>query len=183
MPTYFANNHDNCVKKWLVTGKCRKMNQAKIIWCKKQNGCCFRAVIYIKIMPYFSGITDKDIHYYVAIENVRTNQIICGLDGEIYGCDEVFRNVMKCPIKLIQNLRPNIQIFFPFLFQQFLHYFYQNATQTKKKIEDRYSGYIPGKVIDYITNLAKDKQNFIQKNKKNPRFEQAYGLYLQVKMQ
>jgi hypothetical protein len=63
------------------------MNTTNLIWCRKENGACFRALIYMKVMVNFENPVDKDIHYYVSIESIDTNDIICGQDGEIFGCD------------------------------------------------------------------------------------------------
>lgn len=183
MPPFFGATHDANVKKWLATGKCSKMNKSKMIWCRRENGACFRALIYIKVIVHFLSQAEKDIHYYTAIERVGNNEIICGHDGEIYGCDENFRNLMKCPIKTMQNCRPNIQVFFPGLFQHFFSYFYKEVGEGKRKVEERISGYIPGKVVDYVANFGKEKEGFMNKNRKSASFSQLYGMYLEIKMQ
>lgn len=95
------------------------MNNTKVIWCRKENGSCFKAYIYIKMMVNYNvgvGSAQKDIEYYTSVESIGHNYIVCGMDGEIYGCDESLKELFRCPIKFMQNYRPNIQVFFPALF-------------------------------------------------------------------
>lgn len=102
------------------------------------------------MMPNFVLFAEKSIDYYVSIESVGRNEIICGKDGEIYGCDEGLEALIRCPMKFIQNYKPNIQIFFPLLFSYFFPYFFKWNQGPKKSNVERCSGYVPGKCSNFI---------------------------------
>lgn len=75
-----------------------------------KNGACFKAIIYLKVMP---NIVFNDLDYYISIEYISKNEIICSETGEILGCDEMFSNLLQLELKTIQLLRPNIHFIFP----------------------------------------------------------------------
>lgn len=68
------------------------------MWCTNYSGFSFRCLIYTKVMP---NLVKRDIEYYVAVEKLGRNEIICEQDGEILGFDTSFQSILRTFPKIL----------------------------------------------------------------------------------
>lgn len=58
-------------------------------------------------------------------------EIVCSEYGEIYGAGKLFCKSINISPKILQEIRPNIQVFIPLTFDYFLQYFYPKNPKLK----------------------------------------------------
>ena len=79
MPSYFGISHESEVKKWMETGKSKKINKEVMVWGHTKENEIFRCKMFVKVMPV---PIQKDIEMYVCFQKLpQENEILCGPNG------------------------------------------------------------------------------------------------------
>jgi hypothetical protein len=162
MPRHFGERHDGYVERWKVTGHHIKLNRSTYLWGSTKSGTCFSMLMFVKVIPL---LHEQDYGFFSCLEKLDDQaELVCSSYGEVYGAGKLFCKLLGVSPRVLQEVRMNIQVFFPFAFDYFLEHFYPDNPKlksTKKNVEARREGYFPDNLEGVLLDLHEDRRRFL----------------------
>ena len=119
MPKVFATHHNNILTHFYNSGKERVINNLMHVWAIHNEGFCFSANIFVKIVPI---LNDYEVMGLVHRLNSQ-DYIVTDDDGEIVASGTRFLEVLDIMPHTLYNFGINIQLLAPKMMNMYRDYF------------------------------------------------------------